>query len=303
MVNPTVISKHKEVALTERVATVSIGMPVYNGAKYIREALDSLLMQTFCDFELVISDNASTDDTQAICEMYARKDPRIRYWRAANNRGASLNFQFVLDQAKGEFFMWAAADDRWDGDWVENLYCHVKNANRTACIGNIMLMDENSSPLRHPANTTKLEFTGSRLWRRLSFYVAYEGLGKANLFYAMYPRKLLQLGEINRYSIDYQILFSLLNHIAYMHVDGPRLHKRVHSEGAGVAAQRLWRAPYIFAPFRLLVSDLKIVANYMNTVNMGLKFILLLLVPAKLFTAFKFRLRKGVLTLRNSIDT
>lgn len=303
MVESTFLSKHKGLRLTERIAPISIGMPVYNGAKYIREALDSLLMQTFSDFELVISDNASTDDTKAICEMYALKDPRIKYWRTASNKGASMNFQFVLEQAKGEFFMWAAADDRWDCDWVERLYTQVKNKKQTACIGNVILMDENSSPLRHPANAIKLEFTGFRLWRRLSFYVVYEGLGKANLFYAMYPRKLLQLSEINRYSIDYQILFSLLKHVAYMHVDGPCLHKRVHSEGAGVAAQRLWRAPYIFAPFRLLGSDLKIVANYMNTANVGLKLLLLLLIPLKLFTAFAFRLRKGVLTLNNSIDT
>lgn len=292
----------KEEAANERVVPVSIGMPVFNGAKYIREALDSLLIQTFYDFELVISDNASTDDTQAICEMYALKDPRIRYLRASSNRGASQNFKLVLDQAKGEYFMWAAADDRWDHNWVENLYAHVKNTSQIACIGTVILMDENSLPLRHPANAAKLEFVGFRLWRRLSFYIFYEGLGKANLFYALYPRKLLQLSEINRYSIDYQILFSLLNHIAYAHVNGPRLHKRVHSEGAGVASQRLWRSPYIFAPFRLLQSDLEIVGNYMSTAGIGLKVLLLLLVPVKLFTALMFRLRKGILTLNNGID-
>jgi len=59
---------------------VSIGMPVYNGEKYIREALDSLLAQTFADFELVISDNASTDGTEAICRNYAEQDARIKYF-------------------------------------------------------------------------------------------------------------------------------------------------------------------------------------------------------------------------------
>jgi len=91
---------------------VSIGMPVYNGAKFIREALDSLLAQTFTDFELIISDNASTDETEAICREYAAKDARIRYIRQPENRGALANFQFVLDEAVGEYFMWAAADDR-----------------------------------------------------------------------------------------------------------------------------------------------------------------------------------------------
>jgi len=93
------------------IPRVSIGMPVYNGEKFIRDALDSLLAQTFTDFELIISDNASTDDTEAICRGYAAKDARIRYVRQAENLGAAANFKFVLDEAVGEYFMWAAHDD------------------------------------------------------------------------------------------------------------------------------------------------------------------------------------------------
>ncbi len=101
--------------------TVSIGMPVYNGAKYIREALDSLLTQTFTDFELIISDNASTDATSAICQEYAKKDRRIRYIRKAENLGAIANFQFVLSEAQYAYFMWAACDDRWASTFLEKL--------------------------------------------------------------------------------------------------------------------------------------------------------------------------------------
>ncbi|UZR28728.1 glycosyltransferase family 2 protein [Methylococcus mesophilus] len=97
---------------------VSIGMPVYNGEKFIREALESLLTQTFTDFELIISDNASTDGTEAICHEYAARDPRIRYIRQSENRGATANFQFVLDEAVGEYFMWAAADDRRNPEFL-----------------------------------------------------------------------------------------------------------------------------------------------------------------------------------------
>lgn len=98
---------------------VSIGMPVYNGEPFIREALDSLLAQTFTDFELIISDNASTDGTEAICREYAAKDARIQYVRQAANRGSTANFQFVLDEALGEYFMWAAADDEWLPKFIE----------------------------------------------------------------------------------------------------------------------------------------------------------------------------------------
>src|ERR1035437_2690330 len=98
--------------------TASIGMPVYNGEKYIREALDSLLAQTLADFELIVSDNASTDGTDAICLEYAARGSRIRHVRQSESRGATANFQPVLDKARGEYFMWAAADDRWDGAWL-----------------------------------------------------------------------------------------------------------------------------------------------------------------------------------------
>lgn len=90
---------------------LSIGVPVYNGAKYIRETLDSILAQTFTDFELIISDNASTDATQAICEEYVRRDPRVRYFRNAKNLGPGPNYNRCVDVARGELFKWQAADD------------------------------------------------------------------------------------------------------------------------------------------------------------------------------------------------
>jgi glycosyltransferase involved in cell wall biosynthesis len=95
----------------ENTPTVSIGMPVYNGERFIREALDSILEQTFTDFELIISDNASTDGTDAICCDYATRDSRIRYLRQNENKGALFNFEFVLNEARGSFFKWAAVDD------------------------------------------------------------------------------------------------------------------------------------------------------------------------------------------------
>jgi len=100
---------------------VSIGMPVYNGASYIRRALDSLLAQSFGDFELIISDNASTDDTQTICEKYERADSRVRYIQQERNLGPIRNFDFVLNQSEGEYFMWAAHDDLWEPRFLEVL--------------------------------------------------------------------------------------------------------------------------------------------------------------------------------------
>jgi glycosyltransferase involved in cell wall biosynthesis len=90
---------------------VSIGLPVFNGGDYLTSALEGLLTQTFPEFELIISDNASTDDTQEICRTYASRDPRIRYVRNEENIGAAANFNRVFELSTGEYFKWAAHDD------------------------------------------------------------------------------------------------------------------------------------------------------------------------------------------------
>lgn len=101
------------------VRAVTIGLPLYNDARYLSKALDSLLAQSFTDFEILISDNASTDQSPQICAEYAKKDSRIRYVRQERNLGARDNFVFVLHQAGSEFFMWAASDDRWHPDFLQ----------------------------------------------------------------------------------------------------------------------------------------------------------------------------------------
>lgn len=95
---------------------LSIGLPVYNGEEYLAESLDALLGQTYEDFELVISDNASTDGTQDICRRYAEKDSRIRYLRLSRNIGAAPNHNHVFTECRGELFKWASHDDLYARD-------------------------------------------------------------------------------------------------------------------------------------------------------------------------------------------
>ncbi len=90
---------------------VSVGLPVYNGERYLAEALDSILAQDFGDFELIISDNASTDGTRDLCEAYARVDRRINYSRLPENLGAAANYNRVFEMSTGNLFKWAAHDD------------------------------------------------------------------------------------------------------------------------------------------------------------------------------------------------
>ena len=98
---------------------VTIGMPVYNGEAYIEEAFSSLLRQTFSNFELLISDDGSTDRTPEIGDDVAGGDERIRVFQQAPHLGMMANFRFVLDRARAPLFMWAAQDDLWDPRFIE----------------------------------------------------------------------------------------------------------------------------------------------------------------------------------------
>jgi glycosyltransferase involved in cell wall biosynthesis len=94
-------------------------MPVYNADRFLAKALDSFITQTFTDFELLISDNASTDRTEAICREYARLDPRIRYFRNAKNMGAGWNLRRVYSLATGKYYKTAAHDDFLEPTFLE----------------------------------------------------------------------------------------------------------------------------------------------------------------------------------------
>ena len=100
---------------------VSIGVPVYNGERYIRSALDSLLAQTFTDFEMIISDNASTDATYEICKEYEARDHRISLFRNDSNLGQIMNWRSVFDKSRGKYFMWGSEHDLWHPEFIEAL--------------------------------------------------------------------------------------------------------------------------------------------------------------------------------------
>ncbi len=90
---------------------VSIGLPVYNGAEYLKQSIDSVLSQSFEDFELILCDNASTDRTEEICRRYAAQDRRVKYHRNERNVGAASNYNLTLQLSHGRYFKWTAHDD------------------------------------------------------------------------------------------------------------------------------------------------------------------------------------------------
>jgi glycosyltransferase involved in cell wall biosynthesis len=113
---------------------VSIGVPVFNGGIQLKERIDSLLDQSYPSIELIICDNASTDDTEDISMAAVLKDDRVRYIRNANNIGIARNFNKVFEEAHGEYFMWAAHDDIHSRDFVQNcVFKLIANPSAVLC--------------------------------------------------------------------------------------------------------------------------------------------------------------------------
>jgi glycosyltransferase involved in cell wall biosynthesis len=139
---------------------LTIGMPVYNGEKTITKSINALLKQTFLNFKLIISDNASTDSTQKICEDYVKQDKRVQYIQQKKNIGLLNNFNFVLEKAKSKYFMWATSDDFWDTDFIKkNIQILEKNKNVVGSISKISLFNNfNDLKLKRTSLSKVLQF-------------------------------------------------------------------------------------------------------------------------------------------------
>lgn len=215
---------------------LTIGMPVYNGEKFIRNALDSLLSQTFRDFELIISDNASTDSTSIICQEYAKQDKRIRYIRQDKNMGSIWNLYFVLQQATSEYFMWAAADDYWLDTFVEK-NIRILESDRTV-IGSISDIElyreftEDGKPnIENPANRNKRKFqyvdsAFGTLDQRIKKYLKFF---QASIIYGIYRTEVLRESSIsdNFWANDFAIVINTLKHGNLHTVDEVLMHRYV----------------------------------------------------------------------------
>lgn len=179
---------------------VSIGMPVFNGMDGICRALDSLLAQTYQDFELIISDNASTDRTADICQQYATRDARIRYVRQQRNIGAFANFDYVLRIAQGEYFMWAAHDDKWDPRFIENALSvfDVHDEAVVAVAAEAQYTINNIAQDFFPEGSAFRKLLIENPAQRVAFMLDHNF---GDLFYSLYRRKALLTGENTALSV------------------------------------------------------------------------------------------------------
>jgi glycosyltransferase involved in cell wall biosynthesis len=133
---------------------VSIGLPVYNGERYLDSTIQSILSQDFSDFELIVSDNASTDGTVDICRRYARQDARVRYSRNERNLGAGPNYDGCFHKSRGAYFKWAAHDDLLAPDYLSKAVAALDAAPEAVlCTVGIREIGPDGEPLRTYANS------------------------------------------------------------------------------------------------------------------------------------------------------
>lgn len=167
---------------------VSIGVPVYNGERFLRQALDSLLGQTYQHLEVVVCDNASTDKTEAICREYALKDPRVRYHRNATNIGVTPNFRRVLELSSGEYFMWASADDRKPPTIVHTcLEALQRDSGAVMAYGPVLLRVQEQEELLEISN--EMHMTELDVRARVRAFTL--GLTSQGIVYGLYRREAI----------------------------------------------------------------------------------------------------------------
>jgi len=187
---------------------VSIGMPVYNGEKYLRGAIESLLSQSHANIELVISDDASTDGTSEICAGFASRDGRVRYYRQEKNRGITWNFNHVLALARGEYFMWAAQDDLRDKDYIKKcVQVLERDPEASLCASRVIYIGPRGSEAGR--SDINLSTRGMGAARRVTAFL--KNPGNDPVFYGLIRRKALAGKSLeNVMGQDYLLVLELL---------------------------------------------------------------------------------------------
>ncbi len=194
---------------------VSIGMPVYNGEAFLQDAISSLLGQDYQEFELIISDNCSTDATELICRDFAKQDSRIIYHRNEANLGALANFNNLISISQGGYFMWAAHDDLYHPSFLSTMINYLENpgVSLAFCIPNAI--DERGKVFADAPRF--MELAGNDPFDCMKRFILQDEIwGKANLTYGVMRLKDaavtggFRVWSWNDWGVDYLFVFSML---------------------------------------------------------------------------------------------
>lgn len=208
------------------IPKVSMGLPVYNVERYLDESIECFLEQTFRDIELIISDNGSTDRTPEICRRWARRDPRVRFLRSEVNRGLAWNHNRVAELARGAYFMWAPADDRFAPDYVRNCVEVLDGDPGLVYVyGTTVLTDSAGNAIGREVNRYDLasESASVRLWDMLVVR------GGQNFYGMMRTSVLRSIGPHRTFPWAERVIFSELSlHGRFHLLPGDNYFRRLH---------------------------------------------------------------------------
>jgi glycosyltransferase involved in cell wall biosynthesis len=225
---------------TKNIPKISIGLPVYNGEKFIRNRIESILKQTFQDFEIIISNNASTDSTEKICIELEKKDERIKYFKQKSNIGGMPNFNFVLSKATCEFFVWAAVDDIWDQEFLKINYEFLKiNKEYVGCVTKEELIDsmddeiyiKNFSKIRKILRNKLYAIRPNLYPINGKYYKKIRSILKSkssNMMYGLMKTECLKKSMINERFLgdEWPIMFNIVKYGNYFEIDKKMLFRR-----------------------------------------------------------------------------
>ncbi|MEM7207240.1 MAG: glycosyltransferase family 2 protein [Pseudomonadota bacterium] len=266
---------------------LTIGIPVYNGERYVANAISSLLNQTFEDFDLIISDNASTDRTESICRDFMQQDGRVKYHRQEYNRGAYWNFNYLFNQSDSKYFKWAAADDVCGERYLQNCIdalesdpaitcCHSRTASIDAA--GVELPD-----VPDPTDGDKIQLPGQRRYDassdivHLRFHDVLLVTGWGVRLWGVFPRRYLGKTGLMRpfYGAEKLMMAELASQGHFHDVPDVQFFHRVHSEATSsigsVKAQnrfsnpnrKRWQFPLLRKLFGYFIVPLK----YQNRIS------------------------------------
>jgi glycosyltransferase involved in cell wall biosynthesis len=188
---------------------VSIGLPVFNGERYLASAIESILAQSFVDLELIICDNASTDATKAICLRYANRDQRVRYYRHERNLGAAANFNFSVELATGEYFKWAAHDDLLEREFLKKCIEALEaDPGAVLCHSLVTMLGENRAKWRERYDAARLNVEHPRPSQR--FGARLRTLRFAEIFGVIRTKTLKETDLIGKYPNADRVLLAEL---------------------------------------------------------------------------------------------
>jgi len=206
-------------------------MPVYNGEKFVAQAIGSILSQTYRDLELVISDNASTDRTPEICAAFAAQDPRVRIVRNSHNVGAAANFNLVLRQGRGRYFKWACGDDWCDPTFAERCITELEqNPDAVLCFSRVNIVDESGALIQ--VHSDNLDLRSPDVLQRFRHARAHDRL--LHVLQGVIRRNVLRrIGPMRPFhSSDIAMMSELALWGQFIELPEPLLFRRFHAQAA-----------------------------------------------------------------------